>query len=97
MDRRLKKVCVQTLISPYYYFFFLNNRPHSGLRVPALLLCSPDNPTGRIFSEQELRAVFEWAREKRIHLISDEVYAASTYGGKFTSILNVIDDGKLHL
>ncbi len=39
-----------------------------------LILCSPSNPTGAVYSLGELRAVAEWARERTVWLISDEIY-----------------------
>ncbi|MDX1447512.1 MAG: aminotransferase class I/II-fold pyridoxal phosphate-dependent enzyme [Acidimicrobiia bacterium] len=60
--------------------------------IKALLLCSPDNPTGRVLSENELRAVVEWPRNKRIHLVSDEIYALSVHGdATFVSVSGVAD------
>ena len=39
-----------------------------------LILCSPSNPTGAVYSLEELRAVAEWARRHDVWLISDEIY-----------------------
>lgn len=39
-----------------------------------LMLCSPSNPTGIVYSLEELRAVAAWAKEHGIYLISDEIY-----------------------
>ena len=46
-------------------------------RTPAtrgLILCSPSNPTGAVYSLEELAAVAEWARRHDVWLISDEIY-----------------------
>lgn len=40
-----------------------------------LLFCSPHNPTGRVFSEDELRAVAELAARHDLVVVSDEVHA----------------------
>jgi aspartate aminotransferase len=43
-------------------------------RTRGLILCSPSNPTGAVYSLDELRAVAGWAREHNVILISDEIY-----------------------
>lgn len=44
-----------------------------------LLLCSPCNPTGAVYPLEELRAIVEWARDRGIVLISDEIYRQVHY------------------
>lgn len=39
-----------------------------------LILCSPSNPTGTVYSLDELRAIAEWARDRGVHVVSDEIY-----------------------
>ena len=39
-----------------------------------LIICSPSNPTGTVYSLEELRTVAHWAKEHGICLISDEIY-----------------------
>ncbi len=48
-------------------------------RPPLLLLCHPQNPTGRIVSEDELRAVQELADHAGTVVVSDEVHAPLSY------------------
>ncbi len=43
-------------------------------RTRGLVICSPSNPTGTVYSRDELMAVARWARERDIWLISDEIY-----------------------
>lgn len=49
-------------------------------RTKAILLVTPSNPTGRIFSEAELRVVGEFARERGLLVILDDPYSHFTYG-----------------
>lgn len=42
--------------------------------IKAIVVCSPANPTGRIFTREELAAIIEIAEEFDLMLISDEVY-----------------------
>lgn len=45
-----------------------------------IVINSPGNPTGWMASEDELRAILAHARERRIWILADEVYARITYG-----------------
>ncbi|GMA14044.1 aminotransferase class I/II-fold pyridoxal phosphate-dependent enzyme [Deinococcus metallilatus] len=49
-------------------------------RTRALLLNSPHNPTGRVFTREELEAVAALARQHDLWLISDEVYDELYFG-----------------
>jgi aminotransferase len=40
----------------------------------AIIVCSPANPTGRVFTRAELEAIVDCAREFDLMIISDEVY-----------------------
>lgn len=50
-------------------------------RTVALMLNSPCNPTGIVFPENLLREIGEWALDKGVRIISDEIYSTLTYGG----------------
>lgn len=45
-----------------------------------LVFSSPCNPTGVVYSHDELKAVAEWARDRGIWLISDEIYRHIHFG-----------------
>jgi len=66
----------------------------AGSRPRVLLLCSPDNPTGKVYSKDELREIVDWiATKKTMHLVSDEVYALSVFeeGKAFCSVLSLVE------
>ena len=48
-------------------------------KTKALLFVTPNNPTGWMMSEAEIKAVLAFARERGIWIISDEVYGRITY------------------
>jgi len=53
----------------------------------AVLMCSPDNPTGAVLSDKELKELAEYSKEKDVKIISDDIYDEITYdGAKFKSI-----------
>lgn len=55
-------------------------------KTKVLILPFPNNPTGAIMGRDELAAIAEVIREKDIFVISDEIYAELTYGGRHVSI-----------
>ena len=58
-------------------------------RTRGILLCSPNNPTGHIYTDEEFKQILALAEEKDIFLIVDEVYREFCYDGKdFTSVLS---------
>jgi aspartate aminotransferase len=62
-------------------------------RTKALLFVSPDNPSGAVYPEAEVRAIGEWAVEKGIWVITDEIYEHLTYGPHaFTSMPTLVPD-----
>jgi len=50
-------------------------------KTKVLLFVSPSNPTGAVYSEEETRAIGEWAEEHGLWVISDEIYQNLTYDG----------------
>ncbi len=54
-------------------------------RTKAILLCTPGNPTGVVQSRDNLKALAEFAAQRQIALISDEIYAAFCFDEPFIS------------
>ncbi|WP_254537237.1 pyridoxal phosphate-dependent aminotransferase [Halomarina litorea] len=52
----------------------------------AVVLCTPSNPTGRVFDPDAIRAVVEAAADHDAYVVADEVYAALTYDRDPTGI-----------
>jgi len=50
-------------------------------RTKVLLFCSPSNPTGAVYSREQVTAIGEWALEHGIWVVTDEIYEHLTYGG----------------
>jgi aspartate aminotransferase/aminotransferase len=51
-----------------------------------IIVNSPCNPTGAVYSEQEIKALVEIAAEKDILVISDEIYEKFCYDGRCSSV-----------
>jgi aspartate/methionine/tyrosine aminotransferase len=62
-------------------------------RTKAVVLNSPNNPTGAVYDESELRALADGLRDASVLTISDEVYREISFGGPPASIASVADFG----
>jgi aspartate aminotransferase len=51
-------------------------------KTKAMLLCSPSNPTGSVYSKEQIKAIGEWALANEIWVVSDEIYQNVIYDGK---------------
>lgn len=51
-------------------------------RTKAILLCSPNNPTGTLYSDTELKMLLEICNKRDIFFIVDETYREFVYGDK---------------
>jgi aspartate aminotransferase len=50
-------------------------------RTKMVIINSPGNPTGSVYSKEELRAIVEVAADEEITILSDEIYESLTYDG----------------
>jgi aspartate aminotransferase len=61
--------------------------------VKGLILCSPCNPTGAVYTLAELKAIAEWAHKHQVWVVSDEIYRRINYGpGPAASMLDLPDE-----
>ncbi|EHR4814495.1 pyridoxal phosphate-dependent aminotransferase [Enterococcus faecalis] len=59
-------------------------------KTKAIILNSPSNPTGVIYTEEELRRIGEWAVAYNILIIADDIYGRLVYNGhRFTPIATI--------
>jgi aspartate aminotransferase len=59
-------------------------------RTRAVLVCSPNNPTGTVYSDEELEVLASICRDRNLFLVADEVYREFTYDGrKHRSVLTL--------
>ncbi|NKZ02563.1 pyridoxal phosphate-dependent aminotransferase [Actinomadura latina] len=50
-------------------------------RTKVLLFVSPSNPTGAVYSRDEIEAIGRWADEHGLWVVTDEIYEHLVYGG----------------
>jgi aspartate aminotransferase len=58
-------------------------------RTKLIILNSPENPTGGIIPEQDIRRLAEIVRERDVMILSDEIYSRICYEGEAFSIASV--------
>ncbi len=52
---------------------------HAGERTKAVILVSPGNPTGSVYSADEIGRIGRWAVERQVWVIADEIYQRLSY------------------
>ena len=67
---------------------------HYTSKTKVLLMCSPNNPTGAVYSREELEAIGKWALGKEgLWVITDEIYQNLVYDGlKAYSITELVPE-----
>ncbi|OGG30293.1 hypothetical protein A3A63_03995 [Candidatus Gottesmanbacteria bacterium RIFCSPLOWO2_01_FULL_46_9] len=62
---------------------------HISKKTKAILICSPNNPTGTVYTKDEMDTLVAVAKKHKLFLLSDEVYREYAYDGrKQTSLLS---------
>ena len=60
-------------------------------KTKAMLFCSPSNPTGAVYSREQVKEIGEWALSHGIWIVADEIYQNVIYEGeKAYSITEVV-------
>ena len=60
-------------------------------RTKAIILAYPNNPTGAIMTDEQLKAIVPEIEKRDLLVISDEIYAELTYTGRHVSIASIGD------
>jgi len=69
----------------------------NGVNIKALVVINPGNPTGAILDKKSIADVVDFAEEKQLAIIADEVYQENIYGGEFISFAKAITNRKITL
>ena len=59
-------------------------------KTKALIFCSPSNPTGSVYTVEQVRAIGEWALKHEIWVLTDEIYEHLLYDGATAPSLPVM-------
>ncbi len=70
-----------------------------GNKTKAILVNSPNNPTGAVYSKSTIKEIVKLAHDHKLWVISDEIYDRMVYDAEYSSFLDVmgIDDGLILL
>ncbi|MBX6385832.1 MAG: pyridoxal phosphate-dependent aminotransferase [Microbispora sp.] len=62
-------------------------------RTKVLLFVSPSNPTGAVYSPEQVEEIGRWALDKGLWVVTDEIYEHLVYGGaRFSSIATAVPE-----
>ena len=59
-------------------------------KTKALIFCSPSNPTGSVYTVEQVRAIGEWALKNEIWVLTDDIYEHMLYDGATAPSLPVM-------
>jgi aspartate aminotransferase len=59
-------------------------------RTKVLLFVSPSNPTGAVYSSDEIRAIGQWVEDHELWVLTDEIYEHLVYDGADTGSMPVL-------
>lgn len=65
-------------------------------RTKGIVVCTPNNPTGKVYSREELQLIGEFCREHSLFAITDEIYEYITYPGFEHVSLASMEDFRTH-
>jgi len=57
-----------------------------------IIINSPNNPTGVVYTREELETVYKIAKKYNLFIISDEIYDSYVYDGEYTSLLDITNN-----
>ena len=58
-------------------------------RTKLLILSYPNNPTGAVMTEEDLKPIAKIVNKHNLLVLTDEIYSELTYGSKHTSIASL--------
>lgn len=64
-------------------------------KTKAIIINSPNNPTGAVFSKETLTHIAEIAKKHQLFILSDEVYEAFTFGIPFTPMASLAPENTI--
>ena len=63
-------------------------------KTKAVFITNPSNPTGAVYTKEELEPIVKICIEKQIYIIADEIYEKIIFGDEFTCIASLSEAAK---
>lgn len=63
-------------------------------KTKVIFITNPSNPSGAVYTKEELEPVINYLVDKGIYIIADEIYERICYNGAFTSIASLSEKAK---
>ena len=89
--RRKVEECPLKLIDNHYHFDFVAYERNLSGDEKMIILCSPHNPGGRVWTKNELQEVAKFAKKHDLVLVSDEIHHDLVYPNKSHTVMPIAD------
>ena len=89
--RRKVVECPLKLIENKYHFDFVTYERNLSGNEKMVILCSPHNPGGRVWTKNELQEVAKFAKKHDLVLVSDEIHHDLVYPNKSHTVMPIAD------
>ena len=89
--RRKVVECPLKLIDNHYHFDFVEYERKLSGDEKMVILCSPHNPGGRVWTKNELQEVAKFAKKHNLVLVSDEIHHDLVYPNKNHTVMPIAD------
>ena len=89
--RRKVVECPLKLIDKQYHFDFVTYERNLSGDEKMVILCSPHNPGGRVWTKNELQEVAKFAKKHDLVLVSDEIHHDLVYPNKSHTVMPIAD------
>ena len=83
--------CPLKLIDNQYHFNFVAYERNLSGDEKMVILCSPHNPGGRVWTKNELQEVAKFAKKHDLVLVSDEIHHDLVYPNKSHTVMPIAD------
>lgn len=83
--------CPLKLIDNQYHFNFVAYERNLSGDEKMVILCSPHNPGGRVWTKNELQEVAKFAKKNDLVLVSDEIHHDLVYPNKSHTVMPIAD------
>ena len=89
--RRKVVECPLKLIDNHYHFDFVAYERNLSGDEKMVILCSPHNPGGRVWTKNELQEVAKFSKKHDLVLVSDEIHHDLVYPNKSHTVMPIAD------